>query len=310
MLPQRGSLLERVSREEWNIGVVPQSISDIARRGLTQRVRWLPPMHPWYGLADPACSIASDGSRILYAERLNYWTGRGEIWSAYVSANDDLASAEFHPWATADVHLSYPFPFEADGERYVTMECAESGGLNLWRYSERTWQPLRVLNRPAIDATIWHGDGWWLFCTFADDQPDLNLHIFHADTVTGPWLPHPGNPVKSDLASSRPAGPLFVSDGHLYRPSQDCTQSYGSAIVINKIDQLNRHEFREHPARRLVPLADYPHGLHTLCPAGDSTIIDGKRWGFRAIDPVRYAITGVRRRLRRIRAQQTDVRFL
>lgn len=63
------------------------------------------------------------------------------------------------------------------------------------------------------------------------------------------------------------------------RPAQDCSRTYGGAVALYAITRLNDHEYEEEELRRLVaPPGEYPHGLHTLCPAGEITLIDGKRW--------------------------------
>ena len=40
----------------------------------------------------------------------------------------------------------------------------------------------------------------------------------------------------------RPAGPLFRSGGILYRPSQDCSFTYGHSVSINRVDALTEGE--------------------------------------------------------------------
>lgn len=308
-LPRRGGLRERVSREEWNLGIVHQPIDDIVARGIVGQVEWLPPQSRWRGLADPSCYSQPDGRVMLFAERLNHLTGRGEIWSATVAPDGNPALATFQPWAQAKTHLSYPFPFTFNDLLYYTMENSESGRLTLWRHLPNRWHQRVLLERPAIDPTIWHdSNGWWLFCTFADDQPDTKLHLFYADDVLGPWHPHPGNPVLTNLASARPAGPLFVSNGRLIRPSQDSTRTYGGALVLNDVDVLSRQQFVERPIRRLEPIAPYGDGLHTICAVRDQTIIDGKRWAFHFLDPLRYPITGSLNRYRR-RRRNDQVQF-
>ena len=311
MFPQRGGLAERICREEWNLGVIDQPVQDIARRGIVGSVRWFPPQSPWYGLADPGWYETLDGDVVLLAEQLNHLNGRGEIWFARLPIGADLTTAKFQRWATATTHLSYPFPFSADGELYMTMEACESRRLTIWRRHTGMWCPTVLMNRPAIDPTFWHdANGWWLFCTFADDGPDRNLHLFYADSVLGPWTSHPGNPVTIGEASARPAGPLFMCDGRLIRPSQDSTRTYGGALVLNEVACLSRERFAERPIRRLEPFGDYPDGLHTLCPAGQQTIIDSKRWAFRAIDPLRYIMTGTRNQRRRARQNHPPVTIL
>jgi hypothetical protein len=105
------------------------------------------------------------------------------------------------------------------------------------------------------------------------------LFIFHAAALRGPWLPHAANPVKCDLRSARPAGPLFLMGEDLCRPAQDCSVTYGGAVVVNRIERLTPTEFVERPFARLTPATrgPFPDGLHTLSAAGNLTLVDGKR---------------------------------
>jgi hypothetical protein len=299
-----GWLRARCSREEWNLGVVRQSAEDIVQHGLTAPIRWLPQRGPWHVLADPACLVRRDGTRIIFAEHLDNWVGRGEIWAACVRGSDDLAQAVFRPWMRSSGHLSYPFPFhDQAGGLFFMAETWEAGALHLWRETnDRLRHVGPLIERPVIDATPWYdGSGWWLFCTLRDDGPNECLHLFHATNPEGPWIAHPANPVKRDPGSSRPAGPLFRADGKLIRPAQDCAQTYGGAVVLNEVIRLDQEGFHEVPLRRLEPDKVYPHGLHTFCPAGDETIIDGKRWAFRAMDIPRKVVEGVQNRIRPLR---------
>ena len=246
-------------------------------------------------LADPACLALPDGTLILFAEYMNQWIGRGEIWSACVPPLGDFMQAAFRPWKRSSGHLSYPFPFHDEfGNLCFMLESWEAGALHLWREINGTLRHVGpIIHQPVIDATPWFdGTCWWLFCTMQDDGPNERLHVFHASRLEGPWTSHPGNPVKWDPGSSRPAGPLFRVDGKLIRPAQDCSKTYGGAVVLLEVVQLDQERFHEVPLRRLEPDATYPHGLHTLCPAGDVTIIDGKRWAFQALDLPRKVIAG------------------
>ena len=84
------------------------------------------------------------------------------------------------------------------------------------------------------------------------------------------------------MRSSRPAGTPFRIEGALYRPAQDCSRTYGGAVAINRVDELSPTGFEERLVTRLCPdpAGPYPTGLHTICAAGDQTIIDGKRQEF------------------------------
>lgn len=92
-----------------------------------------------------------------------------------------------------------------------------------------------------------------------------DLYLYYADSPLGPWLPHAANPVVADASRARPAGQVFSHEGQLIRPSQDCSQSYGGAIVLNRIDLLSPEQYRETPIRTIGP-EWFPaaKGTHTL----------------------------------------------
>ena len=101
-----------------------------------------------------------------------------------------------------------------------------------------------------------------------------------APALTGPWVPHQLEPVKIDAASARPGGTPFVRDGVLYRPAQDCSIRYGGRLALNRVDVLDQRRFAETPIRFIEPVAELPHGMHTLSRAGAATLIDGNRTRF------------------------------
>jgi hypothetical protein len=272
--------LPDLARDEWNLGIVHQTISDIVRRGIVLPIRWFPG-NSWRIFADPFCFRGEDGTVTILAEMLNHWNGRGEIWSAIVEAGDDPLNAKFRPHIRSSAHLSYPSYIREGDTTFATMESFEVGELFLWRLNGSQWRfEKTLLARPAIDPTIYHdGELWWLFCTFADDRPDENLHLFYAKSLLEEWVPHPSNPIVSNRANARPAGELFQVDGMLIRPAQDSSITYGGRLILNRVITLTPDTFNEVPFRTITPQSDYyADGVHTISAAGDYTIIDGKRW--------------------------------
>jgi hypothetical protein len=273
----------RFARDEWNLGIVDQTVQDIVRHGIQRPIVWFPGSS-WRIFADPFCTIRPDGSILIVAERLNHWICKGEIWGAVVHSGDDPSKVRFKPFATggfACAHLSYPFFIQDGSTQYVTMESYEAGALYLWRRDGQQWRYERtLLERPAIDATIYRGDRyWWLFCTFADDGADERLHLFYSESLLGDWISHPMNPVKSDRANARPAGALFLVDGKLIRPAQDSSVTYGGKLVLNHVLALSTEVFKEVPCRTITPQSEYyTDGIHTIAGAGTYTVIDGKHW--------------------------------
>jgi hypothetical protein len=131
------------------------------------------------------------------------------------------------------------------------------------------------------DPTLFHHGGlYWIAYSDADLGMYENLCLQSAERLEGPWLPHPLNPVKVDVRSSRPAGSLFRVGEGLFRPAQDCSQSYGCAVMINQVIACTRESYAEEPIARLLPNPDgrFPDGLHTFSVSPDGIMIDGKRF--------------------------------
>ena len=181
--------------------------------------------------------------------------------------------------------MSYPFLIQADQRVLCIPETSEAHEIALYEsehFPDR-WAKVATLIAGAaiVDATLFqHGGHWWLAGSeLADRGANCELHLWFAPSITGPWHPHPANPVKIDVRSARPGGTPFVVDGTLYRPAQDCSRTYGGRITINRVLTLNPLAFREEPFAFVEPEAagPYPDGLHTLSQVGNVTLIDGKR---------------------------------
>ena len=183
--------------------------------------------------------------------------------------------------------MSYPYLLQVGDELFCIPEFSQSDDVALYRAAKdrQSWTKVATLmeGAPIIDPTIFQYEGrWWLFGTRADAGDNFKLFGWHADELTGPWRPHSANPLKTDIRSSRPAGPPFVHDGALYRPAQDCSTGYGAAVVVNKVLTLTPDAFEEEIVSRIAPDPGgrYPTGLHTMCAAGNRTVIDGSRSAF------------------------------
>ena len=121
------------------------------------------------------------------------------------------------------------------------------------------------------------------------------------------WSQNQHLQVKFDVRSARPGGTPFVSEGILYRPAQDCSESYGCRLSINRVTRLSPSAFSEETVRVLSPWPDwpYPHGFHTLSAAGNWTILDAKRMTFLPALAKRRVVYKLHR-LRRLVASSRD----
>jgi hypothetical protein len=274
-------LVQEITREHWAVGVIAEPVQQVYQSFDPAKIRWLPPPPDGF-LADPFGLTRPDGTLVVLAEALSWQDGRGRI-VAFESRPDGTLTAAQGVFSFTS-HASYPQLIEHAGNVYCIPETLAQRRVQLFRADPfpHRWVADSVLleNFAGADATVCRHEGrWWLFVGNHDDQDEAKLFVFHAAELRGPWQPHAANPVKCDLRSARPAGPFFTLDGALYRPAQDCSVTYGGAIVVNRIDRLTPEEFAERPTRRLAPAAHgpYPHGLHTLSGAGNLTLVDGKR---------------------------------
>ncbi len=280
-------------RDIWRIGLVEAPIAQVARHGFPADapLHWLPEEGGLRFLADPF-GVWREGRLHLFAEAYDYRSRHGvivliELGADFTPIRRRVVLQE--PW-----HLSYPQVFEADGETWMLPESHRSGTLTLYRAAAfpDLWEPAACLplDTAAIDATPFRHDGlWWLAYSPAGPQhwKQGRLHLAFAERLTGPWRPHPGNPVRIDRASSRPGGTVWIEDGAPHLPVQDCTRTYGGAIRPLRIDRLDPERFEAEAAPPLAPPSAarrYSHGLHTLSACGPVTLFDVKRidrsiWG-------------------------------
>jgi hypothetical protein len=253
-----------------------------------------PPRNHFY--ADPFL-FERNGRTYLFFEDYPFAISKGLI--SCCELNADGSPSEPRVVLEREYHLSYPFLFEYDGEVYMIPETQENHTIEMYRAREfpYSWVFHQTVmeNVTAADTTLFHGNGkWWLFTAGILDRHSLNdtLCLFFADSPFGPWKAHPQNPVASDPRRARPAGSLFFENGNLFRPGQDCSNGYGYAVQMHRIDRLTETEYQETPLWRITP--DWipgNRGTHTLNQTGTYQVLDGRalisrfhiRWPFSAL---------------------------
>jgi len=132
----------------------------------------------------------------------------------------------------------------------------------------------------GVDSSVvfFHGR-WWLFTSDRSKAVSWQLHLYYADRLEGPWIPHPLNPVKTDVRSSRSAGTPFIKDETLFRPAQDCSRGYGRQVVVNRVKTITPTDFEEITEAVIGPdrRSAFPDGIHHLAAVGALTLVDGRR---------------------------------
>lgn len=231
----------------------------------------------------------ADGFAIKEKERLlllfedyTYKTRKGRISAVWFNERDftfsDKTNLLDESW-----HLSYPYILKYNNALYCIPESKDHRNIELYKLDTNHMKMVHhrtlVKDVEAVDPTlIYHQNSWYLFFT-SGNASNVELQIWHAENLEDEFIPHILNPVKSNVGNARPAGPLFYLDGKLYRPSQDCSKSYGGRIIINEVKILSEDSFLEMAVNVLEPPKGY-QGIHNLSFAGDSMLFDCKRMGF------------------------------
>jgi hypothetical protein len=227
--------------------------------------------------ADPFM-IEESGRCWCFFEDFDYATNKGRISCAEIGA---AGSFDAVPVLERPYHLSYPCIFRVANDLYMIPESVAAGAVELYRcdrFPDR-WTLLRnLLELPAVDSTMWFdADRFWLFVTLQEQRGfGVQLCLFSAGTLDGPWIPHPGNPLSTDVRTSRGAGRIFKHRGKLFRPSQDCSEYYGRRFTLNEIVALNGDRYEERRGVTVNPSwAPGLLGTHTYSQSGDVEVIDG-----------------------------------
>lgn len=289
---RRRYLANRLYRQDWNIASLSASPQSYIGKEASADIDCIHPYERRRFLADPF-AFTRASKRYVLCEDFVYHEGRGVISIAEVNKT---GYSQLRTIISSQHHLSYPQVFEHNGEVYCLPESVAERKVQLYRARafpdawETFGMPI-IENFAAVDSTIVKvQERWWLFCTNFDEGYHSHLYLWYSDDLFGKWTPHPRNPVKIDVRSAGPAGPLFWHEGALYRPAQDCSKVYGGCIHLNRILRLNETAFQEEVVGTITPPREgYTEGIHTISGTDGFWIVDVMRTVFNPRGP--WAIT-------------------
>jgi len=270
--------------EKWNVGIIPLPVEKILVEGESeiQEPVWLNFSEGKSVYHADSFGFIKDNRFHILCEEYDYKKAKGVLTSLQVD-RDSYTILNKTSALEKEYHLAYPFLFVHDDIFYCIPENSVGGKIDLYRYETSdgilVFEQALIENLEAVDPTLFYHEGlWWLFFT---DKISTNerLHVWYSQNLKGPYVSHANNPVKEDIRSSRPAGNLFMLNGKLLRPAQDCSMRSGRRIVINEVLKLTPTEFVEKEFAVLSPAAawKYPDGMHTFCVTKEAVIVDGKR---------------------------------
>jgi hypothetical protein len=234
--------------------------------------------------ADPCVFTTDDGKRFIFFEELVYSKKKAHL--SVLELKEDGTTSKPQIILEKAYHLSYPFVFKEGNDIYMIPETSENKTIELYKCisfpGKWEFQMNLMENVHAVDTTIHKKDGkYWMFVNIKENKGASawdELFLFYADTLfTKEWIAHPQNPIISDVRQSRPAGHFIEHEGKLYRPSQDCSCTYGYATNMCEVVTLNENEYKEKIIEKLLPKwNDKVTAVHTLSNNNGLTVLDAR----------------------------------
>ena len=230
-----------------------------------------------YWCADPHLFVYNQ-TTYIFAELYDRVLRRGVIGYCTLAENGPS------PWKVAlnmPFHLSYPHIMQKGNDVYMVPESYVANEIAVYRavsFPDR-WEKVYILKSDycAVDTTFFSDDSHTYAFTFRfiDDTERLMLY-----SVDDRGFSDNGICVSDGDSQMRPAGHLFRSDGALYRPAQDCTESYGCALNLYKIE--SSEPYKEILEKKITPdminsdLGRKAEGIHTYNMSDEFEVIDLK----------------------------------
>jgi len=269
-------------RDEWRIGIIRKSVVELLGDNLDNAISlndidWLENEKDCF-FADPFICGNEFGS-FLFFEKFSYNKDKGSISVAKINNSEIFKPVDL---LTDETHYSYPHKIMLGGEIFIVPEEHEKKEINIYKYNSSRLSCVKVSNIISgdhyVDPTLFfHNDIWWLF--FSIHKDNENLFLWHSEDLFCGWEEHILNPIKTDVRSSRSAGPIFYHNGKIIRPAQDCSKNYGGRIVLNEIKLINKKNYLEEPISYVNPISNskFIDGIHTISSIDGYTAIDSKK---------------------------------
>ena len=230
-----------------------------------------------YWRADPFL-FEHKGETYLFAELFHRIKGKGVIG---VSKIENGKCGKFKVCLDLPYHLSYPCVFEDNGEIYMVPECARSGKITVYKsvVFPYSWEESYVLYDGAgVDTTPMpksSGSDLSFISTLRVDNNRENNCLFAVSHGKEERVL-----IKDDF-TVRSAGHFFRDNSTLLRPSQDCTNSYGGALIFKKVLDPSAESYKEETYNSInvndIEVNDKRYlfnGIHTYNKTGEYEVID------------------------------------
>ncbi len=279
----------QLQESAWLLGICENGYDDLK----AGRIHWIDNGEykgkKWF--ADPFI-LEYDNARItLLVEEFDYKINRGRIARLFVDRKSWTVT-DCKIILDLDTHLSFPMIWVENGHVYVCPENYASGTLNVYEYdvaNERLTFVKSLIKERLTDAILYKGDaGYYVLSTCIPTPNGKKLIVYHSDSLYGEYKVKQEVEFPENIA--RNAGKMFVYNGLLIRPSQECNHTYGHAISF-QIVQMDEKGFifNEDYSYQSTHPGNYKYGTHTYNQHPNGlAVIDVKGFRYKAIGKLLY----------------------
>ena len=230
-----------------------------------------------YWKADPFL-FDYNGQTFLFAEMFDRIKGKGVVGVAKIKNGK---CGRFKVCLDLDYHLSYPCVFVMNDEILMVPECAKSGKITAYKCTDfpYSWEKaFDICNEVGVDTTPLQREtdtNTFFVSTIRTKSNKENNCLFAID------LSGTKKALIENDPTTRPAGHFIVDGDTVLRPSQDCSNSYGGALVFKNVvnssidDYQEETEFTIHASD--INLSSMPfdfNGIHTYNISQEYEVID------------------------------------
>lgn len=266
--------------ERWTVAYRPRSNCDTLLNNTYAPFSII--RNSWrYWAADPHL-IEFEGITYVFAEVYDRILRRGLIGYSMIS---NEGASKWKIALRTPHHLSYPHLIEYGGSVYMIPESYVANEIAVYRalsFPDK-WEKVKVLKSDycAVDSTLLErgNESYLLTLRFDGDDEKLMLYSFNDGELTDD-----GYCAVINDPNKRPAGHFFMSGGGLYRPAQDCTESYGCALNFYRVTKADTESYDEELIKKISPadlqtdLGVTADGLHTYNLNKKYEVIDLKEY--------------------------------
>ena len=163
-----------------------------------------------------------------------------------------------------ETHLSFPAIIRDGKNIWVHPENYLSGGHYMYKYNPNTKQledRNLIINEPLTDSIITDLFGQSImFTTF---QPEIASNCLSIYTKKDGQFTNRED-IYFDENIARMAGDFFMFENRIYRPAQECNESYGHGISIQEVKYKDGKWFFKEVRRLFSPHKTLNISFHTL----------------------------------------------